>query len=173
MKEITIPQAKIAPRSDPKHLKLTPLWKCEDVKKPGNILVVPGFGGAPRLAIIDSWNAIAEVGLNGKLLAPPHKLDIQNGEVVSYLRTAVGANGKRLFAGSAMGQQRLHLFDENWNRLMSYPEAPWRTAIAASPTCNWPTSRATASCGCTSATSAWSASRRPRWRANAWPSIAC
>ena len=121
VREITIPQTKIAPRSDPKHLKLTPLWKCADVKKPGNILVVPGFGGAPRLAIIDSWNAIAEVGLNGKLLAPPHKLDIQNGEVVSYLRTAVGANGKRLFAGCGMEQQRVHLFDENWNRLMSYP----------------------------------------------------
>ena len=121
VKEIIIPQAKIAPRSDPKHLKLTPLWKCADVKKPGNILVVPGFGGAPRLAIIDSWNAIAEVGLNGKLLAPPHKLDIQNGEAVCYLRTAVGADGKRLFAGCAMGQQRVHLFDENWKRLMSYP----------------------------------------------------
>jgi thiol-disulfide isomerase/thioredoxin len=120
VKEIAIPQAKIAPRSDPKHLKLTPLWKCVELKKPGNILVVPHFGGAPRLEIIDSWDSIAEVGLNGKLLAA-HKLDIQKGELICSLRTAVGGNGKRLFAGSAIGQQRLHLFDENWNLLASYP----------------------------------------------------
>jgi hypothetical protein len=120
VKEIPIPEVKIAPKSEPKHLKLTSLWKCTDVAKPGNILVAPRFGGAPRLAVIDAWKGVAEIGLNGKLLAT-HKFDIQKEELVCYLRTAVGTNGKRLFAGCATGQQRAHLFDENWNLLVSYP----------------------------------------------------
>ena len=49
VKEIPLPKAEIAPKSEPKHLKLTSLWKCKDVKNPGNILVVPQAGGPPRL----------------------------------------------------------------------------------------------------------------------------
>ena len=120
VREIAIPQVKIAPHSDPKHLKLTSLWKCHDLKQPGNILVVPRFGGSPRLAIIDSWKSIAEMGLNGKLLAP-HTFNLQKEEAICNLRTAVGGNGKRLFVAFANGQQRAHLFDENWNLLASYP----------------------------------------------------
>ena len=121
VKEIIIPQAKIAPRSDPKHLKLTPLWKCTDVKKPGNILVVPGFGGAPRLAIIDSWNVDRRSGAQRQAAGPAQARHPETRKRSAICAPRSAADGKRLFAGFAIGQQRAHLFDENWNLLASYP----------------------------------------------------
>ena len=90
MREIPIPEVKTAPKTKPKHLKLTSLWKCTDVAKPGNILVVPQFGGCRGWRWCDAWTAVAEIGLNGRLLAS-HKLDLQKEESIWYLRTAVGA----------------------------------------------------------------------------------
>ena len=120
-KEIPIPKADIAPKSQPKNHKLTSLWKCTELKGPGNILVVPQAGGAPRLAVVDSWNSVAEIGLDGKVVAT-HKLDIQQKEeAVCNLRTAVGGDGKRLFVGFANGHQRLHLLDQDWKLLFHYP----------------------------------------------------
>ena len=51
-------------------------------------------------------------------------------ELVCNLRTAVGADGKRLFVGFASGQQRLHLYDENWKLLVNYPEDALRNRHA-------------------------------------------
>jgi hypothetical protein len=120
-KTIAVPQTKIAPRCDPKHLKITSLWKCKELKNPGNILVVPQPGGAPRLLVIDSWNTVAEIGLDGKIAAK-HNLGVEQEELVSNLRTAVGADGKRLYVAFGSAQQRLHLYDENWKLLINFPE---------------------------------------------------
>ena len=119
-KEIPIPKAEIAPKSQPKDHKLTSLWKCTELKGPGNIMVVPQPGGTPRLAVVDSWNSVAEVSLDGKVIAT-HKIDIQQKEeAVCNLRTAV-TGGKRLFVGFANGHQRLHLLDQDWKLLLHYP----------------------------------------------------
>ena len=72
---IALPEAKMAPRSEPATFKLTPLWKCAEVKSPGNILVVGGKNGPARLLVVEDWNSVAEVGLDGKLIAP-HKLNL-------------------------------------------------------------------------------------------------
>jgi len=119
--EVKIPEAEIAPRSQPKTFKLAPLWKCDELKAPGNILVVEQPDGSPRLLVVDAWKSIAEVGTDGKLLAT-HQLDIDRMEVVSTLRTAAGADGKRYYAAVAAAQQRFHLFDAQFNRLLSFPK---------------------------------------------------
>ena len=91
------------------------------MKAAGNILVVPQPGGPPRLAVIDALASIVELGLDGKLVAA-HSLELEKGEVVSNLRTAVAPGGKRLFLAFASAQQRVHLLDENWKVLIHYPE---------------------------------------------------
>ncbi len=116
-----IPQAKIAERSEPKTFKLTPLWTCTELKAPGNILPVRQPGGPPRLLVVDSWKSVAEVGPDGQVIAT-HTLDIGQMEVISTLRAAAGADGKRYVAAFASAQQRLHLLDENWKLLVSYPQ---------------------------------------------------
>lgn len=113
--------AKPAARSAPAVLKLAPLWKLGDVKEPGNVLVVADPKAAPRLAVVSGPRAVAEVGLDGKLLAT-HALGIDaEQESVSILRTAAAADGTRYYAAFEPGQQRVHVFDARWKKLFSYP----------------------------------------------------
>ncbi|MHB8898105.1 MAG: hypothetical protein ACYC6Y_05110, partial [Thermoguttaceae bacterium] len=112
----------LAPQTEPVHLKRTRLWACTGLKHPGNITVVPGDGPAPRILVIDEANAIAELKTDGTVAAT-HPLQLQGNEVVNALRTAVGADGKRLYLGTARGTQRVHLFDENFKTLLVYPDS--------------------------------------------------
>jgi peroxiredoxin len=119
-------QGKVAEdRSAPATLKLVPLWKAAGVKFPGNILVVPPAGpaaaGPPRIFVIDELRSVLELGSDGRLLAA-HQLDCQ-GEAICKLRTAVGADGKRIFAVFALGGQQLFCFDENWKQILAFPDA--------------------------------------------------
>jgi len=121
---IEFAQGEVAPRSDPKTLKLTPAWKCPAVKTPGYILPDEGSDAAPRLLVIDAFKTIAEVGLDGKLIAN-HRLAIEESELINGLRTAATAGGKRYFAAFGMDfqkSQRFHLLDGDLQLLGSYPE---------------------------------------------------
>ena len=115
-----IPRAEIAPASAPKTFRLEPLWKCTEMSKPGNILVVPGADG-PKILVIDEWKAVAEIGTDGKLLKS-HKLELPDQEAISFLRTGLGPDGKRFYAGSAPGMQQVHVFDQDWKLLLAYPK---------------------------------------------------
>ena len=121
--EYELPRAKIAARSEPNTFKLTPLWKCTDLKLPGSILVVEQADGPPRILVIDAFKSVVEVGPEGKVIAD-HPLGIDQTEIVNALRTAVGADGTRYFAAFALlfRQQRFHLLDENLELLHSYPQ---------------------------------------------------
>ena len=127
VQEVPIPSAKTAPASVPQRLKLTALWKCTVLKSPGNILVAPpgptgaagGDGG--RLLVVENARSIAEVGLDGKVVAI-HPLDLAPGEYIGHLRAARGADGKRHLAAFLWMQQRCHVLDENWKIVCHYPE---------------------------------------------------
>jgi len=119
--QIPIPDAEIAPRSEPAALKLAPLWKCDAVKSPGNILVLSDQGKSDRIAVVENWNSIAELDADGKLLAL-HKLNLAEGENIGSLRSAVAADGRRYIVAWMSGQQRCHVLDDNWQHVVSYPE---------------------------------------------------
>jgi thiol-disulfide isomerase/thioredoxin len=121
VEEHEIPRAAIAKRSEPKTMRLSPLWTCTEVEAPGNILVVPQATGPPRLLVVDSWKSVVEVGVDGKEIAA-HDPEIGSGEILTMLRTAVGADGKRYFIVFASTQQRFHLLDDQCDLLTSYPE---------------------------------------------------
>ncbi|MCD4726887.1 MAG: redoxin family protein, partial [Pirellulales bacterium] len=121
LEEQALPEVKTAPRSDPARLKLAPLWKCAEVKSPGNILVVRDGDGPARLMVVENWKSVAEVGLDGKLIAL-HKLELGDNEIVGSIRTTVGADGHRYFVAFLLSQQRCHVYDENWKLVAHYPE---------------------------------------------------
>jgi thiol-disulfide isomerase/thioredoxin len=116
-----VPRAAIAQRTEPKVVKLSPLWKFTEAGAPGNILVVPRADGSPRVLVVDSFKKVVELGPDGKRVAT-HDLHMQSQEIVSLLTTAVGSDGKRHFCGVAVRQQRLHLYDENFKLLGSFPQ---------------------------------------------------
>jgi len=120
VEEHAIPQAKIAQRSEARTLKLSPLWKCTDLKSPGNILVLSLPNAPPRLIVIDGFKSVSEVGLDGKVIAV-HALKIGDAELVSNLRAFTAADGKSYIAVFASAQQRCHLLDDRWNLVLSYP----------------------------------------------------
>ncbi len=115
-----IPKVEIAKRSDPKTLRLTPLWTCTTLKSPGNILVVSSPGKPQQILVVDNWKTVAELGPDGRVVAT-HDMAIPEKEAVGLLRTGVGADGKRYYAGSANGQQQVHVFDEHWKLLFNFP----------------------------------------------------
>jgi thiol-disulfide isomerase/thioredoxin len=121
VEEQAVPLAKISRRSEPRTFKLSPLWKCTDLKSPGNILVLNSPNAQPRLLIIESSKSIAEVGLDGKVTAV-HKLNIGDGEFVTNIRSFAAADGKNYIAVFAGAQQRCHILDQQWNIVLSYPE---------------------------------------------------
>ena len=119
--KIPMPETKIAKRTQPATMKLIPLWKCDAVKSPGNILVLNEKNKPSRLAVVEAWQSIAEVGLDGKLIAS-HSLNLTDTEVIGSLRSATGSDGKRLLAAFMATHQRCHVLDENWKAVLTYPE---------------------------------------------------
>ncbi len=114
------PPPKIADRSEPKTFKLRPLWKCAELKDPGNILVVNEPKRGPRLLVANPPNQVAEVDLDGKVAAL-HELDLTGDELATNLRAFTTAAGKTYVAAFAGGQQRLHLFNLEDKQILHYP----------------------------------------------------
>jgi hypothetical protein len=71
--------------------------------------------------VVDAFKKVVELGADGKRVAT-HDLKIQSQEIVSFLTTAAGGDGKRYLCGVAVRQQRLHVYDENFKLLFSYPQ---------------------------------------------------
>ncbi len=118
----SVPEAQIAPRSEPQHIRLKPLWTNTELKSPGNVLPIQRADGQPALAVVDAWKRIAELSLDGKLLST-HAPEIESAELFNALRMATDTDGKRYFAAVALmsGQQRFHLFDGQFRLLLSFP----------------------------------------------------
>jgi len=116
------PTTEIARRTEPESLKLNRLWSCRQLQGPGNILVVEAADGPPRLLVLDGGNSIAEVGPDGSVMAT-HDLPVQQSGPVTFLRTAVDADGRRFYVGAANGGQQLHLLGEDFKPVLAFPES--------------------------------------------------
>lgn len=126
------PKSGIAPQSEPERLRRTRLWSCTELREPGNILVVPDEDSvSDRTLVIEGLPSVAEIDAAGKVAAK-HRLELPDREdaAVTFLRTAVDAAGQRYFLGSKPGVQQLHLFNADWNRLLSFPDEAEHPGIA-------------------------------------------
>lgn len=116
-----IPRADILPRAEPKSLKLTELWSCTELAAPGNVLVVDRAEQPPRILVLAEGNSVAEIGPEGNVVSVK-PLGVPSQEPVFFLRTAAGADERRHFVGSAIGVQQVHLWDDEFNLLVNFPE---------------------------------------------------
>ena len=121
---IALPKAEILPYREPQTIALKRLWTVQDVRLPGNLLVVDATDG-PRIVVIEASRGVAEIDTRGQVVAR-RKFDLSDGEAVSRLRTATDADGGRLFAAFAVTQRQAHLFDQDWNAVLHHPEADAR-----------------------------------------------
>jgi peroxiredoxin len=118
----TLPQAPLAPAAEPKQLKMTRLWRTTDVAKPGYLLATDDKPA--RIIVADGLQDVVELDAAGKTVNRT-KLDLPASPVeavISFWRTAVDKQGRRVFVGSASAQQQLHVYDADFKRLLSFPE---------------------------------------------------
>jgi len=114
----------LAPKSQPKSLKLTEAWKNTEIKNAGNIVVAEESGKPTRIVVLDGLRNAAELDPTGKLV---RNVDLglpttPQEATVSYLRTTIDRDGKRYFVGSAPRAQQLHVFDSELKKMLSFPE---------------------------------------------------
>ena len=116
-----LPEVKIGPAEPAGHVQTHAAVEMRRREIARQYPVLGEKNRPPRLAVVENWKSVAEVGLDGKLIAV-HKLNLADSEAIGSLRSAAGADGKRYMVAFLIAQQRCHVLDENWNLVASYPE---------------------------------------------------
>lgn len=116
---LEMPEAVIRRRSEPARFKLRTLWTCNDLKSPGNLLVI-GASDAQRILVIEGWRSVVEVSVDGKVI-DRKAFDIPEVAAITFLRSARHTDGRQLFVGSAPLAPQFFVFDEQWKSLLAFP----------------------------------------------------
>jgi hypothetical protein len=111
--------AGIVAATQPRRLRLTPLWQTEDLTSPGNLLVISSSSGAPRILAVDGNNTLLECAIDGRIQAR-HTLDVDE-PGITFLKTSVDGQGRRFFVGASMEGERAFVFDHALQRVGVYP----------------------------------------------------
>ena len=129
--EQSINAVDILPRTEPESLRIGKLWSCAELTAentiPGNILVVEEDEAPPRILVLKTEfgpqirTSVVEIGIDGKVVST-HPLETDANEPAMFIRTGVGADGRRYYAASAMGVRHLYLLDEEFKTLRKYPD---------------------------------------------------
>jgi thiol-disulfide isomerase/thioredoxin/outer membrane lipoprotein-sorting protein len=123
---VEVPKATVGPRSEPARHRLARVWGNQEVKMPGNVLVLEPAGDATdrptTMLVVEGWNTVVEMKADGSIVGR-HELELPGDAVISTVRTAVDKDGNRYYAAFLTAQQQFHVFDQNWKRVLSFPSA--------------------------------------------------
>ncbi len=119
----------LASRSEFNVLRSLPRWTNTDVIAPGNITVVDRGGAAERLLVVEGLKTVVELDLASRELAR-HELDLAAGDGVSFVRTIVDGQQRRWYLASGNARQQLHVYDESFKHVFSYPSGGTHDGIA-------------------------------------------
>jgi peroxiredoxin len=126
---VDITPTEIVPARPAEKLNLTKLWTCDEVKSPGNILVLADSGEAPPTLLVmdheEDWKTVAELDAEGKLVER-HVIDLPQSAAIASLRTAVDAAGRRWYVGSSRLARQAFVLTDEWKVAAAYPEADAR-----------------------------------------------
>lgn len=116
--EVEIARPEVSPRQLPEKFELKQLWQtsAEQIKRPGDVLVVD-----ERLLVLDGGEAIIELDETGKTIGQ-HELPKHDEQTGGFLRSWINAAGERWTLASGVGWQQVHVFDKNWEPVLSFPD---------------------------------------------------
>lgn len=118
--------AEIIAREMPKKLVLKERFVLNDLKGPGNILVVPPSPGLdePTFIVPYEHHSLAMFDSQGNLLR--HFTPDWTGpdDVITFVRTALTADGKRVFLASALSGNRVFLLNDQLEPILVFPPKP-------------------------------------------------
>jgi hypothetical protein len=117
---VELAEAVIRRRTEPTKFTIRPLWTCNEVAKPGNIVIAESLEQPPRVFVLEGWRTIAEIGAQGQVIQR-HPLAIPPSAAITFVRTAIGKDGKRYFVGSSPLAPHFFVFDEAWQLTLQYP----------------------------------------------------
>jgi hypothetical protein len=117
---LEIPEAVIRRKSEPKKLRLSPLWTNRELKMPGNVTLAEDARGNGRLYVVEGWRTVAEIDASGKVAAR-RALELPEEAAITYVRTATDKAGKRYFAASAPLAPQMFVFDDDWKLKLAWP----------------------------------------------------
>jgi thiol-disulfide isomerase/thioredoxin len=114
-------EARIAPKSEPKHYRLQLLWTNRELVEPGNFLIVPRDGNQPpQLFVLSEGKKLVELDTEGKVLNQI-SLSERIDKPVHYLRWSRDAEGHSYFVGWASPALELTVYDSQWKPLLVFP----------------------------------------------------
>jgi hypothetical protein len=119
---VELPEAVIRMRNEPKTLKLKELWSSQELKSPGNILLVEQADQPARIFVFEGWRSVAELDQAGKLVTR-HELELPDQAAVTFARSATDKNGDRYFIAAAPLSPQVFVFDGQWKLLRTFPAA--------------------------------------------------
>lgn len=113
------PEAVIRRASEPGQLRRTLLWRCQTVRSPGNVLLVPD-GDSSRIYVLEGWRQVAELDASGNVTAR-HLLDLPPQAGVTFLRWVPTRQGEHYFLAGAPLSPQVFVFDSQWRLQLAYP----------------------------------------------------
>ncbi len=112
----------VAAATSPQALQLRPLWSTSAFEAAGNITAVDDPTGQTRFLVYDGGRLIVELDGEGQVVAR-HALDLPQRTRVTQLHSAVDAQRHRYYATWSLRDAQVHVFNDRWQRLLSYPPA--------------------------------------------------
>ena len=135
-----IPETIAAPPSQPRQFELKHLWTAEGIQNPGGLLAEDSHAsekaalddarvqtgtdlvGAGRVWVIENGKKIVQIDSTGHIESRID-LDLNSKEICSFIRKSTSAKpSESRFLAFAPGQQRIHVYDQNWKNLFHYPD---------------------------------------------------
>ena len=123
-----IPETAAAQTSQPRQFELKPLWTVQSIQNPGGLLAedsLDDVGG--KVWSIENGKKIVQINSSGQVESR-FDLDLNPKEICSFIRKSASGrnasteNSKPCFLAFAPGQQRIHVYDQNWKNLFHYPD---------------------------------------------------
>ncbi|MBA3482218.1 MAG: redoxin domain-containing protein [Pirellulales bacterium] len=124
--EIEVARPEVGERKLPEKFKTAEIWKTasEEIARPGNIVVL-NDGKEQHFIVLDGGQAVVELDQGGAKKAR-HELTQGDDAAATapaangFLRTR-GADDSRWYAVSGVGWQKVHVFDDAWKSVLTFP----------------------------------------------------
>ncbi len=128
-----IPETTPAQTTKPRQFELKLLWETNGIQNPGGLLAKDSDGGASPSGgvwVIENGKKVVQIDSSGKIESRID-LGLNPKEICSFIRKSSAADQlinnpqsapQGCFLAFAPGQQRIHVYDQNWKVLFHYPE---------------------------------------------------
>ena len=116
-----VAETELPAASEPQKLKLRELWQSSKLDSPGNSVVVSSQQDVKLISLLNGTHEIVQLDGAGQVKMRM-QLPLSESAGITRLRTSVNADGKRYYAGFSQLGEQMHLLNEQFQVVFSYPK---------------------------------------------------